>query len=89
MPKKEKEKGIELASYRMNKLNGECVDKNGNLSQYNIPRWKFLLDSPFKISDKCCNVMKKKPAKKYAKEKNRMPIIGTMATESRLKNKNG
>ena len=66
---KRKEKGIELASYRMNKLNGECVDKNGNLSQYNIPRWKFLLDSPFKISDKCCNVMKKKTCKKICERK--------------------
>lgn len=80
-----KSKGIKLASYRMNKLNGECKDKDGNLSQYNIPQWKFLLDAPFKISHKCCDVMKKKPAKTYEKTSKNMAIIGTMADESRLR----
>jgi len=80
-----KVKGIELASYRMNKLNGECLDKDGNLSQYNIPQWKFLLDAPFKISHKCCDVMKKKPAKQYEKSTHNFAIIGTMAVESRLR----
>jgi len=32
-------------------------------------KWRFLLDAPFKISDLCCDVMKKRPANKYAKEK--------------------
>ena len=37
-------------------------------------KWTYLIDSPFPISDQCCNVMKKKPAKKYAKETGRKPI---------------
>lgn len=68
--------------YRIKKLNGELLDKNGNRSIYNCEKWKFLLDSPFLISNKCCNVMKKKPAKKYEKETKNHPIIGTMACES-------
>lgn len=47
--------------------------------------WKYLVDAPFSISEKCCDVMKKNPAKKYGKETGRKPIIGTMAAESRLR----
>jgi 3'-phosphoadenosine 5'-phosphosulfate sulfotransferase (PAPS reductase)/FAD synthetase len=53
--------------------------------EFGTIKYKFLLDAPFKISNKCCDVMKKKPAKKYAKKENRNPFIGTMATESRLR----
>ena len=72
-------------SYRLKKLNGEAVDKEGKPSTYNIPQWKFLLDAPYDISHKCCDVMKKKPAKQYEKETGRKPIIATMASESRLR----
>lgn len=72
-------------TYRLKKLNGEATDKNGQPSQYNIPHWKFLLDAPFNISHRCCDVMKKNPAKKYEKENNRKAIIATMADESRLR----
>ena len=75
-------------SYRLKKLNGELTDKNGKLSAYNIPQWKFLLDAPFDISHKCCDVMKKKPAKHYEKQTKRKPMIATMACESRLRKSN-
>ena len=75
-------------TYRVKKLNGELVDKNGNVSTYNIPQWKFLLDATFDASHECCNVMKKKPAKKYEKVTGRKAIIGTMASESRLRKSN-
>lgn len=48
-------------------------------------KWKYLVDAPFAISEKCCDVMKKKPAKAFSKETGRKPIIGTMASESRLR----
>lgn len=44
-----------------------------------------MLDAPFDISDKCCAVMKKNPAKDYAKRTGRKAILATMATESRLR----
>lgn len=72
-------------TYRIKKLNGEAVNKNGNPSRYNIPQWKFLLDAPYDISHKCCDVMKKKPAKAYEKETGRKAIIGTLASESALR----
>ena len=54
-------------------------------SKYNQEKYKFLLDAPFEISNKCCNVMKKAPAHAYSKETGRMPILATMAEESRLR----
>ena len=68
-------------TYRMKRLNGELLDKNGNKSMYNCEKWKFLLDSDFKISNKCCDVMKKHPIKKYERSTKRKGIIGTMAAE--------
>jgi len=50
-----------------------------------MERYKFLLKSPFQISDRCCNVMKKTPAHNYHKQTGKKPIIATMASESRLR----
>ena len=67
------------------KLCGLAVDKNGNKSQFNCEKWKFLLDAPFNCSSECCTVMKKNPLKQYEKETGRVPIVATMASESRLR----
>ncbi len=48
-------------------------------------KWQFLIDAPFKISHKCCDILKKNPVKKYEKETGRAPYIGTMIEESRLR----
>ena len=72
-------------AYRIKKLNGELLDKNGKYSSYNIPKWKFLLDAPYDISHKCCDVMKKRPAKAYERKTGRKAIIGTLASESTLR----
>lgn len=57
-------------------------NKNTGGSFFNKEKWNFLVDAPFGISPRCCDVMKKKPAKKYEKETGRKAIIGTMASES-------
>ena len=44
-------------------------------------KWAFLIDAPFPVSARCCDVMKKDPLHQYAKETQRMPFIGTMASE--------
>lgn len=54
---------------------------NGKLSE----KWKFLINAPFKISDRCCYIMKKEPVKKYEKETGRGAIVGTMAADSGLR----
>ena len=48
-------------------------------------KWLYMIDAPFKVSDKCCNVMKKNPAKEYEKKNNVVPIVGTLAEESALR----
>lgn len=45
-------------------------------------KWVPLLDAPFLVSDKCCTIMKHKPANQYEKRTGRKVIIGTMAAES-------
>lgn len=52
---------------------------------FSFVKWKFLLDSDIPISKKCCDEMKKKPAKKYEKETGNAPIVATMACESRMR----
>lgn len=45
-------------------------------------KWAFLLDAPFSVSAKCCEVMKHKPMNQYARATERKAMIGTMASES-------
>lgn len=42
-----------------------------------------LVDSNFKVSNKCCDVMKKNPLKQYQKKTGRKTIMATMACESK------
>jgi 3'-phosphoadenosine 5'-phosphosulfate sulfotransferase (PAPS reductase)/FAD synthetase len=70
---------------RVAKLNGEILDKDGKKSIYNCENYRYLLDAPFKISDRCCYHMKKAPIYKYERQTGRKAIIGTMACESRLR----
>lgn len=72
-------------THRLRKFRGEVLDKNGNKSQYNRERYAWLLDAPFGISHKCCDIMKKNPVKRYEKSTGRKPMIATMAAESRLR----
>lgn len=59
---------------------------NGINGSYKISeKWKFLVNAPFKISHKCCTIMKKDPIKKYEKETGRNGILGIMANESQMR----
>lgn len=46
-------------------------------------KWQYLCQAPFKISHRCCDVMKKKPANKIAKELGLYAILGTRVAESK------
>ena len=48
-------------------------------------KWHYLINAPFKVSHRCCLVMKKEPAKRYEHETDRVPFIGTLAEESTLR----
>lgn len=53
--------------------------------RFSMSRWINLRDSDIPVSHMCCNVMKKKPVKKYEKTTKLKPILGTMACEGRLR----
>ena len=54
-------------------------------SQFAMEKYKFFLDAPFEISNKCCDEMKKNPLHTYSHKTRRMAITGEMAEESRLR----
>ena len=54
-------------------------------SMFSLEKYKFFLDAPFEISNKCCTVMKKEPAHQYNAETGCKPITAQMAIESRLR----
>lgn len=72
-------------SYAERQFNGAYVSKNGNRNVFDIQKWRFLLDADFRVSHKCCDIMKKRPAKHYSKQTGRKPILGTLAQESKLR----
>jgi 3'-phosphoadenosine 5'-phosphosulfate sulfotransferase (PAPS reductase)/FAD synthetase len=45
-------------------------------------KWKYVLAAPFKVSDQCCDALKKEPMDSYAKVSGRVPFMATMAEES-------
>lgn len=62
------------------RLNGNKWGR-GKISE----KWKYLIDAPFKVSNKCCDIIKKNPIKKYEKETLLHPFIGTLAIESKVR----
>ena len=55
--------------------------------RYSVVKWNKLTDFEIPISHKCCDVMKKKPVKKYEKASGNKAILATMAAESNLRKK--
>lgn len=45
-------------------------------------KWHKVVDSDLKVSEKCCDLLKKEPLHRYQKNSKRYPINGTMASES-------
>ena len=66
------------AKWALDMVNGERKQASGEMSRFNIEKYKPLMNVDFKISDACCRIMKKSPAHSIKK----MPIIATMAEES-------
>lgn len=67
--------------YRHYKMYGDERGKMGTLAK----KWHILLNAPFEVSPKCCDVMKKKPFHLYEKRTGRKPFIGTLADDSKAR----
>lgn len=70
---------------RARRLRGECRLRNGGRSQFDLKKWAPLLGLPIKISDSCCQVMKKSPMHVYERATKRHPITGMTAAESLMR----
>lgn len=67
--------------YRNYLLNGDERGKFGMLAK----KWQYLANKEetiFDISEKCCDILKKEPFKRYFKETGRYPFIGITQDES-------
>lgn len=70
----------------LKRCRGEYYTKNGTYSNYNMPKkYRYLVDSPYKFSDYCCDIMKKQPVKRYEHETGNVPFLGIMANESKMR----
>lgn len=85
-PSKDVAKTVEYAKrgslWAINKLDGKNTAGTSEPFKERYKKWRFLVDSPFRISSKCCDVMKKQPVHEYWLETKRVPYVGTMAVES-------
>lgn len=62
------------------------VGEVGGKSMFNKEKWLPLCQEvQFMISHKCCSVMKKSPIRIYQNRTKRVPFIGTLAEESKLR----
>lgn len=82
---------VKEARSKPNGYASQSFDRNSakNIKQkqkYSFAKYKCLLEAPFLISNKCCDVMKKQPVYKYEKQSGRRVILGTMAVESVARN---
>lgn len=75
------------SNYNVRKLRLTGISSVTNPGKYQpsmkIPdKWMKLIDAPFKVSDQCCDWIKKKPLDKYAKETGSFPMTAEMADDS-------
>ena len=68
------------------RLHGGTNPTSGRAQARTIPiKYHHYVDAPFKISDECCNRIKKDPLKKYHKRTGLSPITGEMASDSQMR----
>lgn len=48
-------------------------------------KYKHLVDSEIKVTHKCCDILKKEPARRFERETGLHPITGTTVDESKLR----
>lgn len=80
-----KEESQYIHEVRINPTSATAQKRMGGDKYAISKQWRFLVDEPYETSHMCCAKLKKEPAKRYQKETGRYPILGTMASESRLR----
>lgn len=68
------------------RLHGGLNPSSGKKQHATVTKkWHHLINAPFKISERCCDVLKKEPLRRFERETGKRPIIGTMCEESTLR----
>lgn len=67
------------------RMKGEYINPKTGKVQFNRKKYLPLMNLPIKISNKCCNVMKKYPTKEYESQNKLNKIVATLAEESTLR----
>ena len=82
-PKNERSRKLYLSDYTLDKEGNLTNIKNNSFKIAN--KHRYLINAPFKISNKCCDYLKKYPMQDYERKTGRKPIIGTQAEESKMR----
>lgn len=69
--------------WAMRYVDGTAKMNNANKSMFCVEKYKPLLQTDFRCADNCCAVMKKSPAKTFARNTGKKPITAQMAAESK------
>ena len=72
----------DLRNTKSKKIINKRLNSKFQLSE----KWRYLLDAPFKISNKCCKYLKINPFKKFEKETNMKALLGITFDESYMRN---
>jgi len=65
------------------------IMKDGRKSVFKISeKWKIILESGIKVSDRCCFYLKKDPVERYNRLTGEVPFIGVMAEEGWMRRLN-
>ncbi len=79
------EYGRKGSEWALNKIEGKNKKGEEDAYRQQYKKYKHLLNAPFRISDKCCAIMKKEPFKRIEKERGIFPFIGTTTEESAMR----
>jgi len=83
-PSKEQARLIQTYRWAQNEESKDKLWYGEGLRRINY-RWRFLVNSPYEVSDHCCYVLKKSPATRFEKQTKAKPIVGLRASESNLR----
>jgi len=73
------------SEWAVQKMNGNFKDGTLSTRYQRYIKYRYLIDAPFPISSHCCEVMKKRPLKKFEKLNKLYPMTAVMAEESYLR----
>ena len=85
---KEQSRYIRQARHtKSEKLRAMRLNVDGEKRKFGIiaKKWRYLVHERYDVSEECCDILKKRPFKKFCQDKNLRPLIATTCDESLLR----